>query len=173
MDEASHTPVIIGIDPGYDRIGWAVGKPISEHGLTLQAMGCIQTNSKHSLIERYQQLDQELSLILKKYQPTQAAIETLYFSKNQKTALHVSEARGIIISTLFRTQVEIFEYNPVQIKQAVTGYGHADKAAIAKMITLRLGLHQSGKELDDTLDAVAIALTHALHWTHHDLIPQR
>jgi crossover junction endodeoxyribonuclease RuvC len=153
----------MGIDPGYDRIGWAVGA-LTQGRLSVTAYGCIETNRQASRIERYQQLDTDLTQLLTQHQPTEAGVETLFFSKNQTTAMQVAEARGIIMSALFRQQVAIFDYNPMQIKQAVTGTGRADKTAVEKMVRLQLRLPPTAapkKELDDTLDALAILLTHA------------
>lgn len=156
--------VVIGIDPGFDRVGWAVGQ--AEAGtLSILDFNCIQTKKTEPLVRRYHQIDQELHMVLEQYQPTEAAIESLFFAKNQTTAMHVAEARGVIISCLFRHQVPYSEYTPLQIKQAVTGYGRADKVAVEKMVRLQLRLPElpgkSAKILDDTLDALAIVVTHA------------
>lgn len=154
-------PILLAIDPGYDRVGWAVGNARSAFKLDLLAYGCIQTNSKKSLIERYQAIDTELTEIIKTHQPTIMAIESLFFTNNQKTALHVSEARGVIISCAFRHQLSVDEYTPLQIKQGVTGYGRADKAAVEKMVRLQLKLPTQTKIIDDTLDALGLLITHA------------
>lgn len=158
------TKIILGIDPGFDRIGWAIGQA---QGSTINILdfNCIQTSKTESLVDRYQQIDTDLTAVLHKYQPTEAAIESLFFAKNQTSAMHVAEARGVIISCLFRQQIPYAEYTPLQIKQAVTGYGRADKPAVEKMVRLQLKLPvipgQSAKIIDDTLDALAIVLTHA------------
>jgi crossover junction endodeoxyribonuclease RuvC len=155
---------IIGIDPGYDRVGWAVGDARLARVQPVE-FGCIVTDRKAPLFARYQQIMSELEGILARLQPQEAAIETLFFSKNRTTAMDVSEARGVILSSLLGHQVECFEYSPVAIKQAVTGFGQADKKAVEKMVVMQLGLqmHMSQhRELDDTLDALAILLTHAV-----------
>ncbi len=153
---------LMGIDPGYDRIGWAVGA-IDQGKLQLYQFGCIETTKKASLIARYQEIDQQLTQILIQYQPREAGVESLFFYNNQTTAMHVSEARGVIISCLFRHAVAFAEYTPLQIKQAVTGDGRADKAAVEKMVKLQLVAQTQvpAKTLDDTMDAMAILLTHA------------
>ena len=155
--------IIIGIDPGYDRVGWAVG--IAQSGkFFIQDADCIVTSKTDSLWQRYQQLNQELEALIKRFQPHEAALESLFFSKNQKTALHVSEARGVLISCFLRQQIQCFEYTPLQVKQAVTGFGKADKTAVTKMVRLQMGrskLLSSPHTLDDTIDAVAVAMTHA------------
>lgn len=155
--------IIMGIDPGYDRIGWAVGKI---HGSQVQAVsyGLIQTHASESLIQRYQLIDQELSQIISHFQPSEVAIESLFFNKNTSTAIHVAEARGVIISAFFRQKVAVFEYTPLQIKQAVTGFGRADKKAVEKMVLLQLKKclnEKSPKLVDDTFDALAVLLTHS------------
>lgn len=154
---------ILAIDPGFDRVGWAVGN-VERGKLNILQYGCIQTLKTENRFQRYSQIQVELSAIIDQHVPNQAAIETLFFSKNQTTAMHVSEARGVIISTLLHKQIEIFEYNPNEIKLAVTGYGKADKSAVEKMVRLQLGaqLTQKEKIIDDTMDALGILLTHSL-----------
>lgn len=156
--------IVIAIDPGYDRIGWAVGeKPsLTSQKLDLTDFGCIVTQRGTDLFARYQEIARELESILQKYQPKAAVIETLFFSKNQKTALKVSEARGVIISTLLRHTLEIHELNPNQMKLAVTGNGNADKMAVEKMVKLLIPKTKfqdnSAKILDDAIDAIALLI---------------
>lgn len=152
-----NNPIIIGIDPGYDRIGLAVGQK-EDHHWQLLTMHCIQTDKKQSLFQRYQQIMTELEKLLQQYPITEASIESLFWFKNKSTALQVSEARGIIIATLLRHQVKIAEYTPLQIKQSLTGYGRADKKAVEKMVRMELNL--SGKIIDDTIDALAAMVCH-------------
>lgn len=158
------TPItLMAIDPGYDRVGWAIGQV---QGSQIQSVvfGLIQTNHLDSLMTRYQQIDEELSQLLTKYAPQEAAVESLFFATNRRTAMHVSEARGIIISCIFRHHVKFAEYTPLQIKQAVTGFGKADKVAVEKMVRLQLGKFlttNTEKIVDDTLDALGLLLTHA------------
>lgn len=158
--------ILLGIDPGYDRLGWAVGELQPAGKVRVLDFGCITTSAKDTLFDRYQVLLQELTTLLETHQPTETAIEMLYFSKNTTTALKVSEARGIIISSCMQAGCEIFEYNPMTIKQAVTGSGTADKRAVTKMIQLQMQLPQKPQKiLDDTMDALAILLTHATQRT--------
>ncbi|NMA29495.1 MAG: crossover junction endodeoxyribonuclease RuvC, partial [Candidatus Pacebacteria bacterium] len=112
--------------------------------------------------ERYQQILEDLTAIIQRHQPQEAAIETLFWFKNQSTAMQVSEARGLILATLLKAGLKISQYTPLQIKQAVTGYGRADKKAVEKMVRLELAIDQnSAKEiLDDTFDALALLLCH-------------
>jgi crossover junction endodeoxyribonuclease RuvC len=153
--------LILGIDPGYDRVGWAVGNSKGGSEIEVIAYGAVQTNSKDSLIDRYRQIDAELSELLHRYQICEAGIESLFFTNNQKTALHVSEARGVILSALFRHNIKCAEYTPLQIKQAITGYGRAEKSAVDRMLRMQYKLGQT-KILDDTMDAIAIMITHGV-----------
>ena len=152
-----NNPIIVGIDPGYDRIGVAIGQKNDSRWLVL-TYTCIQTNKKAKLFARYAQIAQELEALLIKHQVTEAAIESLFWFKNQSTALDVSEARGIIIATLLRQQIKIAEYTPLQIKQSLTGYGRADKKAVEKMVRMELSL--TDQIMDDTIDALAVMICH-------------
>ncbi len=148
---------ILGIDPGYDRLGWAIARQNGQNWTQLK-LGCIQTDKTNDLFQRYVSLDQQLQAIIDKFKPQRAAIESLFFFKNKKTALKVSEARGVVISNLIKNQLEIVEYTPLQIKQTVTGYGRADKKAVEKMIRLEFNL-KDDKIIDDAIDALAVILT--------------
>ena len=154
-------PIIIGIDPGYDRLGWAVGQS-GPNGWQILDQGCIITNRQGLIEERYQQILTDLAAIIERYHPEEAAIETLFWFKNQTTAMQVSEARGLIMATLLRAGLKISQYTPLQIKQAVTGYGRADKKAVEKMVRLELAIDQNrAKDIfDDTFDALALLLCH-------------
>lgn len=151
-------PICIGIDPGFDRVGWAVGTVGSS--VKVLAYGCIQTSEELSQTQRYLSIITQLKSIIEEHNPTEAALETLYFARNVSTALPVSEARGIILSQLIPT-CSIAEYAPGTIKLAVTGHGRATKSAVEKMVRLQLKLH-SKPELDDTMDALAVLLTHSV-----------
>jgi crossover junction endodeoxyribonuclease RuvC len=153
--------IILGIDPGYDRVGWAVIDLSEKRSVTVLEYGCVQTDKKSSIMERYSVIVTELITVLTKYKPKEAALETLFFSKNTKTALRVSEARGVIISTLIPFGVSLTEYSPNQVKLTVTGYGTADKQAVEKMVRMQLKITDNNI-IDDTIDAVAIAFTHSL-----------
>ncbi len=149
---------LLAIDPGFDRIGYAIGINQNNH-LTIKTYGLIQTNKTDDLFVRFQQIKKELIHLIKQYQIDECAIESLFFFKNHKTALIVSEARGVIISCLLDFNVTINQYTPLQIKQALTGYGRADKKAIKKMVNLLTKIEVS-KLQDDTVDALAILFTH-------------
>ncbi len=151
-----NTQTILGIDPGYDRVGWCV---LSTKGSmkTLVKSGCIQTQKTQSFTQRYQHIQTSLESILKEYHPTICALENLFFQNNAKTAMHVSEARGIILGILIQHTIPITEYTPLQIKSALTGNGRATKQEVARMIRL-LTITKKLPKLDDEVDAIAIAL---------------
>lgn len=158
-----NNPIVLGLDPGYDRIGWAVGRHTDKRQVEVIAFGCIQTDKKQLLTHRYQQLIKELSAVLQEYQPSEVAIESIFFSKSKKTALTVAESRGVIISCCLHHTNHILDYSPPTIKLAVTGNGAAPKAAVDKMVRLQTILPTqatTGKILDDAIDAVAILITH-------------
>ncbi len=157
---ANSAPIILGIDPGYDRLGWAIGRSQRQTPEVL-AYGCIQTKKINDLAQRYLSLEEQLTEIIEKWQPTQLAIETLYFARNKNTALKVSESRGVVLSCCARHQLEIFEYHPNTIKLTTTGHGKADKKAVEKMVRLQLKLKDE-KIIDDAIDALAIVLTHTV-----------
>ena len=155
------SPVILGIDPGYDRLGWAIAQK-TEAGWEKVQLGCIQTERNLEIIDRYHVIEKELQKIIDQFKPSQAAIETIYFANNTTTALKIAEVRGLLIACLLRNQIEVFQYNPVKIKEAVTGNGKADKRAVAKMINLEFKLKDK-KVIDDTIDALAVLFTHQLY----------
>lgn len=151
---------IISFDPGYDRLGWATAEHVQGSKLKVREYGCVETQKTKTIFPRYEQIIDEVDKLIKKFEPDQAAIESLFFFSNQKTAMKVAEARGVVIACLLRKQVRIFEYTPLQIKQAVTGYGRADKKAVEKMVRSELLLSSKEKILDDTIDALALQITH-------------
>lgn len=151
---------IISFDPGYDRLGWAVGS-IELRQYLLESCGCIQTNPKDDILKRYQEIITDLEQVLSEFKPDVAALETLFFSTNKTTAMKVSEVRGIIISLLIQSKIPIAQYNPQQIKLTVSGDGHADKIAMHKMVLLQTKMDNQ-KVLDDTIDAIAVGMTHAI-----------
>lgn len=156
----SSTKTIIGIDPGYGRLGWAVATIDGESWKKID-LGCIQTEAKQDLFDRYLEMEQQLQTIIDQFNPTETAIESLFFFSNQKTALKVSESRGIVIACLMRNQLKISQYTPLQIKETVTGYGRADKKAVEKMVRMEFQLRDK-KIIDDAIDALAVILTHSI-----------
>lgn len=154
---------ILGIDPGFDRVGVSI---IDKQGTREQLVfSCsIVTSKKDSFPERLLVVGKELEDIIKTYKPVHAAIETLFVTKNQKTAMLVAQARGVIVYACQKGGLELFEYSPPQVKLAVTGFGKSEKQDIAFMVSKILKLPVSKKRLDDELDAIAVALTHSAHY---------
>jgi crossover junction endodeoxyribonuclease RuvC len=157
-----HSSRILGIDPGFDRLGVCI---VDKEGTkeTLVFSTCIVTSKKDSFEARLATVGKELTKILENYEPTELAIETLFFTTNQKTIITVAEVRGICIYLAHLHGLSIHEYSPPQIKVAVTGYGKATKEDIAIMVPKILGKPLKIGTLDDEIDAIAIALTHSAH----------
>jgi crossover junction endodeoxyribonuclease RuvC len=153
---------ILGIDPGFDRVGVCV---LEKNGNkeTLLFSACISTDKKESFEKRLAAIGKDLLSVLKDHKPDELAIEKLFFAKNQTTAMNVAEARGVILYLCHTHGLSVHEYSPPQIKVAVTGYGGATKKDIETMVPKILGKSLSKELLDDELDAIAIALTHSAH----------
>lgn len=159
---------ILSIDPGYDRCGIAVLQKNEKGAITLLFSTCITTNRKDTFSLRLLALRNELVNIVDEWQPTESCIEKLFFAKNTKTALMVAEVCGVIRVTLEELTLHPIEYAPSEIKLAVTGYGNADKQAVAYMTKKLLEIGE-GKKLDDELDAIAVGVTHAFTYSFKDL----
>ena len=151
--------VIMGIDPGLARVGWAVIESQNSK-VKIQNCGCIETSKGTKPQERLADVYKQVYALIKKYKPDSLAIEELFFTSNAKTAFKVGEARGVIILSGAMQKIPVFSYTPLQIKIAVTGYGKADKLQVGKMVKAILKLKDLPK-LDDTVDAIAVALTHS------------
>jgi len=150
--------IILGIDPGVARLGYALIKTDLKNQISIIDSGCLETSQKQDFPKRLLFLYQELKEIIKKHHPEKAAIEDIYFAKNVKTVIKVSEARGVALLVCAENGLEIIEFTPLQIKQALTGYGRANKEQIQKMVQITLKLKEIPKP-DDVADALAIALT--------------
>jgi len=154
---------VLAIDPGYGRCGWAILEKTDNQKLTtnnrLIACDLIETSGKKLIPDRLKELYDATEYLIKKYKPQELAIESLFWFKNQKTVMGVSQARGVIIVCARNHNLSVSEYTPLQVKQAVVGYGKATKNQIQKMIGLHLP-HQHVAKQDDTADAIAIGLTH-------------
>lgn len=155
---------ILGIDPGTTRIGYGL---IDSQTLKALAFGLLEINAK-SNHQKLFDLEYEYKKIIEKYNPDLVAIENIYFSKNQKTAIAVSEARGVLKITSLKAGLKVMEYGPKEVKLAVTGYGLSDKKAVYKMICKILGLKEI-KGPDDIADALAIATTAAMRYKFDSL----
>jgi len=150
---------ILGIDPGTTMMGWGL---IEKSGADIKPLkfGCIKTPPKSECSERLLHIFNSLSDIIEKNQPSEVAIEELFFFKNHKTVISVAEARGVAIVVAKRFGASVFEYTPLQVKQALTGYGRADKAQVQEMVRLACKLKECPKP-DDAADALAVAICHA------------
>jgi len=149
--------IILGIDPGYERVGVSLLEK-NKTQTTLLHSACILTNKKETLSERMYTIGQEVEKVIEKYSPSVLAIEDLFFASNQKTVMGVSAVRGIIIYIAKKNGMKVYEYTPLQIKIALTGYGRADKSQVSFMVQKLLSLSLE-KRLDDEVDAIACALT--------------
>lgn len=154
---------ILGIDPGFERLGIAVlEKEKSARKETVLHSECFKTSPKLEFAERLYKIGERIRTVIQEYNPDVLAIETLFFTNNQKTAMHVAETRGVIIYEGMRGGLKLFEATPPQIKVAVAGHGHADKEQVMKMVHLLVKIDKE-KNSDDELDAIAIALTCFAH----------
>jgi crossover junction endodeoxyribonuclease RuvC len=154
--------IILGIDPGFDRLGICVLEKEKNKEVLLYS-SCIMTDKKMSFEGRLGVLGKELSEVLKTYKPHELAMEKLFFAKNQTTAIQVAEARGVVLYLANSFGLSVYEYSPPEVKLAIAGHGRATKEDISYMVPKILGKTLSKSLLDDELDAIAIALTHSAH----------
>lgn len=150
---------IIGIDPGYGRLGISILEKNQNGKEEIIYSDCIETGSKDEIYSRFLEIGDKINKIIQKFEPKEMALESLFIAKNQKTAMRVAEVRGIIIFQGLSNGLSIHEYTPLQIKMAVTGDGTSDKSRMIKMIHLLVKIDKKIK-LDDEYDAIAVALTH-------------
>ncbi len=150
--------IILGIDPGIAIVGYSI---IECNGNKFKAIeyGCIRTDAELFFPDRIKIIYDNLIDIIEKYKPSDLAIEELFFNKNVKTAIKVGQARGVEILAAVNQGLEIYEYTPLQIKQAVVGYGRADKNQVQEMVKVLLNLKEKPKP-DDVADALAVAICH-------------
>jgi len=154
----SNERLVLGIDPGYARLGYAV-IAASGNDLSLLACDVITTPAGIVLPQRLQQIYQQLSALVNEYRPQEAAIEKLFFGRNVTTAIAVGHARGVTMLALVNSGISIAEYTPSEVKLAVTGYGAAKKGQVGEMVRLLLHLTSIPRP-DDAADAAAIAICH-------------
>lgn len=150
---------ILGIDPGYGITGYSIVDYVGNK-FKLITSGAVLTDSKMSFPLRLQKIYDELTMIINEYKPDAMSVEELFFNQNTKTAIKVAEARGVILIVGCKNDVPTYEYTPLQIKQAVVGYGRADKIQVQRMIKSILNVVNLPK-LDDTTDSIAAAICHA------------
>jgi len=158
----------LGIDPGTATTGWGIIDS-SNNMMKALAYGHIATKTIYPLPKRLHIIHTSLLDIIKKYSPDNASVEELFFSKNVKTAISVGHARGVILLTAQLSGLKTFEYTPLQIKQAVSGYGRADKQQIQTMVKSLLKLEKIPSP-DDTADALAVAICHINRKKWQDII---
>lgn len=151
--------VILGVDPGLAIVGWGVIDYTANRFKTI-AYGSIQTPAGMPTEKRLLAIYRELSAIMDRYKPEQMAVEELFFTNNITTGIRVAEARGIVLMAGEERGIAMSEYTPPQVKQAVVGYGRAEKKQVIDMVTRILHLPSPPKP-DDTADALAIAVCHA------------
>ncbi len=151
--------IIIGIDPGYERLGIAVlEKNKGDKRERVLYSDCFKTSAKLPFCERLLLLGNEFNKLVETYKPEQLSIETLFFQNNQKTAMNVAEVRGMLLYQAIQAGLTIKEFTPLQVKVAASGYGAADKKQVADMVCKLVTIEKPIKH-DDEYDAIAIALT--------------
>lgn len=150
--------IVLGIDPGYAIVGWGL---VNCHNISFSPLryGAVTTPAEMEFCERLKVIYDDIREIIRAFKPDCLAIEKLYFTTNKTTAIMVAEARGVILLAARQSGIPVFEYTPLQVKTAVTGYGKAKKPQVMEMTRRLLKLPEIPKP-DDTADALAIALTH-------------
>ena len=152
--------IIVGFDPGLATLGYGVIKKEQRGKPIMLDYGVVSTPKEENLAVRLCMIEKGVKQIIEKYKPDEIAIEELFFAKNVTTGINVAHARGVVLLTCVKECGKIYEYTPLQIKQALTGYGRAEKKQIQAMVKTFLGLNAVPKP-DDAADALAVALTHA------------
>ena len=152
--------IIVGFDPGIATLGYGVIKTEKRGKPEMVDYGIVSTPKDKNIAERLAMLEKGIKQIIDKFKPDEIAVEELFFAKNVKTGIAVAHARGVILLTAIKECGKIFEYTPLQIKQALTGYGRAEKNQIQQMVKTMLSLKGIPRP-DDAADALAVALCHA------------
>ncbi|MDO4582182.1 MAG: crossover junction endodeoxyribonuclease RuvC [Bacillota bacterium] len=153
--------IIMGLDPGTAITGYGVIEAAAGKYRAL-SYGCLRTDSKLAMPQRLLSLYQQLAALIQEHQPEQIAVEQLFFNKNITTAVPVGQARGVLLLCAAQQGIALAEYTPLEVKQALTGYGRADKQQIQYMISRLLNIETP--KPDDAADALAIAITHAHYY---------
>ena len=160
--------IILGIDPGIARVGWAVIKTGKPDPATI-SYGCITTPKEDAPESRLVTIHAAIGLLCKKFKPDCMSVEELFFSTNAKTAIGVGQSRGVILLAAAQSKIPVVSYSPLTVKRTITGDGNADKKQVTQMVVRTLKLKTAPK-LDDTADALAIAMTHAYSYKMKALI---
>lgn len=162
MVNSKKEKIILSIDPGYERLGICVlQKDFDTKKIEILHSECFKTSKDDDFKDRIFKIGLYIEGLLEKHKPEDLAIENLFMNTNQKTALKVSEVKGVLIYVCKKYKMGIFEYTPLQIKSAITGSGRSDKVAVQKMLFLLMPeLKNTTKKIDDEYDAIACGLTH-------------
>ena len=152
--------IIIGFDPGIATLGYGVIKTDKKKKPEMIDYGIVSTPKEENIAVRLAMIEKGVKQLIDKYKPDEIAIEELFFAKNVKTGIAVAHARGVVLLTAIKECGKIFEYTPLQIKQALTGYGRAEKIQIQQMVKTTLKLKGIPRP-DDAADALAVALCHS------------
>lgn len=163
--------VVLGIDPGFGRVGYGIIE-YNNNKYRVMEYGSITTEAGVKFSKRLNKIEKDLHSICSKYTIDVASVEKLFFNTNITTGIQVAEARGVILNTLENLNIDICEYTPLQIKQALVGYGRADKIQIKNMVKSFLKLETMPK-LDDTTDALAMAICHTHSCHMNNIISKR
>lgn len=150
--------VILGIDPGIAIVGYGFLE-LKGNSYKVLDYGAITTEAKVPLPDRLNSIYTEMNELIEKYKPNDIAFEELFFNKNVKTAITVAQARGVEVLAAKKSHAGLYEYTPLQVKQAIVGYGRATKSQIQEMVKIILNLEKVPKP-DDVADALAVAITH-------------
>lgn len=149
---------ILGIDPGYATVGYGV-VDYNKNSFSVVGFGAITTKAGIPFPKRLKDIYNDMVTVIEKYEPDEMSVEKLYFNTNTTTAIDVAQARGVIVLAAELSGVPVFEYTPLQVKQAITGYGRAEKRQVMEMVKNFLNLERVPKP-DDTADALALAVCH-------------
>lgn len=150
---------VFGVDPGTATTGYGIVRELADGSLQAVAHGVIETPPGLPMPQRLQRLYDEITELIARYRPGGGAVEALFFQKNVKTAITVGQGRGVALLALAQADIPIGEYTPLEIKQAVAGYGGADKRQVQEMVKMLLNLEHPPKP-DDAADALAVAICH-------------
>lgn len=148
---------ILGIDPGFGRIGYGIIEETKNRRWRAVSYGCIATDPQKNFVERLKCLHEKVTDLIEEYRPTRLAVEKIFYFKNAKTVIEVAQARGVIILTGVGARLPVDEFTPLQVKQAIANYGRAEKTQIQKMVGIVLGI-KAKITPDDAADALAVAL---------------
>ncbi|NLA11641.1 MAG: crossover junction endodeoxyribonuclease RuvC [Firmicutes bacterium] len=160
--------IILGIDPGLALTGYGLVEE-RQNGFKRIASGTVRTSRKTPGALRLAAIYDAVTELIRQYQPRAVAVEKLFFCKNVRTAMQVGEARGTILLAAAKNNLDLYEYTPLQVKQAVAGYGQADKLQVQRMVELLLKLAQPITAADEA-DALAIALCHLQNFRYHEAV---